>query len=333
MPNWVGDLVMATPILSELRRHFPDAEITAMCFERVAPLLEHDRDIDNLFTFSRPTIWMKRDQRRNLIATLRAREYDLALLLTNSFSSAFWFWVSRIPQRIGFRADRRSLLLTRSIDPPKEIETQHQVETNKSLLPLLGIASSSSSPRLHLTPEERTLSRERLTQLGIPPDAPVIAINPGAAYGSAKCWLPERFQEVTKALLEDPRLCVLYFGDASQLSLVRQITAPFSSRVFSLAGSTTLRELTALISEVDLLLTNDSGPMHIAAALGTPLLSLFGSTSPIKTGPYGQPALSVLQKKVACAPCYLRECPTDFRCMKRISASEVHERLLSLLNK
>jgi len=157
----------------------------------------------------------------------------------------------------------------------------------------------------------------------------IIGINPGAAYGTAKCWLPDRFIEITKKILELPHTYVIYFGDAAASPLIKTLAEPFSERVINMAAKTSLRELMALIHCCSAFLTNDSGPMHIAAALKTPLLALFGSTSEIKTGPYLKGR--VIHKNVECSPCYKRVCPIDFRCMKRIEVSEVYNELMDIL--
>ena len=160
-----------------------------------------------------------------------------------------------------------------------------------------------------------------LQQFGASKDHAVVGINPGATYGSAKCWLPERFREVTKRLLEQEDVYVVYFGDQATSSLVKEICQGLPARVINVAGLTSIRELAALIKLCDVLLTNDSGPMHIAAAVGTPLVALFGSTNEVVTGPYKTG--KVIHKHVECSPCYQRVCPIDFRCMKRIEADEV----------
>ena len=149
----------------------------------------------------------------------------------------------------------------------------------------------------------------------------MVGINPGANQGSAKCWLPERFREVAQRLLRNKNISVVFFGDKATASLLKEICQGLPSRVVNLAGLTSIRELASLISICDLLLTNDSGPMHMASALGTPIVALFGSTNEIVTGPYRKG--KVIHKHVECSPCYQRTCPIDFRCMKGIEAEEV----------
>jgi heptosyltransferase-2 len=329
MPNWIGDLVMATPILSDLRRVYPQARITAMCRSPICELLKEDPEIDELFCFSRTSGFGRRKERRSVIEKLRKGGYDLGILLTHSFSSAWWFWFGKVQHRLGYQCNGRKLLLTESLLFPKNFQNQHLVVTYKHLLEPLGIGISDTPPHLYLTPKEMEEARILLGQYGVPDGAQVVGINPGATYGSAKCWLPERFREVTERLLKDKGIYVVYFGDVATMHLVKEICADLSPRVINLAGLTTLRELSCLIGSCDVLLTNDSGPMHIADALGIPIVALFGSTSEIVTGPYRKGIL--IHKHVECSPCYQRTCPIDFRCMKRIEADEVYEAIIKIL--
>lgn len=329
MPNWLGDAVMATPVLEDLRHYYKDAKITAMCLSSLTPLLAEDPHIDEVLSFKRPSGWLSHQARGVIIDSLQLGHYDLGVLLTNSFSSAWWFWRGHVKNRIGYSDHWRSLLLDKAVPFPSNRETQHLVTTYKMLLEPLGISLSRSSPRLYLTKEEQQAAKECLANCGAASKQVVIGINPGAAYGSAKCWLPERFKEVTKKLLENPSISIVYFGDRAGAPLVQEICQGMPDRVINLAGKTSIRELMALIQACDIFLTNDSGPMHIASALGTPLLALFGSTSDVATGPYagGQ----VIHKHVECSPCYKRTCPIDFRCMTRIEVDEVYRELESIL--
>lgn len=319
MPNWIGDLVMATPVLADLRRAFPDASITAMCKAPGSDLLKSDVFIDELFSFTEPANkFLRRKELRNITAKIEEGKFDTALLLTNSFSSAWRCWQGHIARRIGYSAHFRRFLLTDPI--PWPLGKMHQVDFYKALLEPLGIPRSSTAPRLFLSEEERREAKQRLRKLGVLPGKGLVGINPGAAYGSAKCWPPERFRELAKALAEEHY--VIFFGASETSSLSRQICSGLSERVINVTGSTSLRELAVLIAQCDLFVTNDSGPMHIAAALGVQLIALFGSTDDRATGPYGN-LDAVINKRVNCSPCFRRTCPIDFRCMQEISVEEV----------
>ncbi|MBS4167606.1 lipopolysaccharide heptosyltransferase II [Parachlamydia sp. AcF125] len=324
MPNWLGDLVMATPILADLRHKWPDSKITAMCQSNVAPLLKSDPYIDEVFSYHRPSGWIHRGQHLAIIEKLRRGEYDLGILLTNSFSSAWWFWRGNVQNRIGYAANFRRFLMQKALSFPANRESQHLTLTYKMLLQSVGISVSDTVPKLYVTENEQNTAFDMLLRNGVDPSRQtLIGINPGAAYGSAKCWLPERFEEVTKRLLEDPKVAIVYFGDQAGAPLVNRICQNFPERVLNLAGKTSIRELMALMQKCAVILTNDSGPMHVAAALGVPLVALFGSTNPLKTGPL--PKGKVIQHSVECSPCYKRVCPIDFRCMKKIEVDEVYQ--------
>lgn len=329
MPNWIGDLVMATPILTDLRQAFPQAHITAMCRTPLSELLREDPDINELFSFSKVGGFGRRSEKRDIIEKLRRGKYDLGILLTHWFSSAWWFWQGSVARRLGYDCNGRRFLLTDRVPLPENIHNQHLVITYKMLLQPLGISVSKTQPRLYLTQKEIDGATTLLKQLGVSKNHLVVGINPGATYGSAKCWFPQRFREVTEKLLQDESLCIVYFGDQTTTPLVKEICRELPPRVINLAGLTSLRELASLIKLCDVLLTNDSGPMHIAAALQTPLVALFGSTNEVVTGPYQTG--KVIHKHVECSPCYQRVCPIDFRCMKQIEADEVVREITVLL--
>lgn len=330
MPNWVGDLVMATPILSDLRRAYPDAYITAMARSPVCELLQEDPEINELFCFSKGNTFGRRVGKRSIIEKLRKGKYDLGILLPHSFSASWWFWLGNVQYRLGYEGNGRRLLLTHTAPLPATVEEQHLVVTYKMLLEPLGIPISDTPPRLYISEKEIVQARELLRQHGVSASSRLVGINPGATYGSAKCWLPERFREVTMRLLQDKDLFIIYFGDQASASLVKEICQGLPPRIINLAGLTSLRELASLIKICDVLLTNDSGPMHIADALETPVVALFGSTSEIVTGPYRKG--SVIHKHVDCSPCYQRKCPIDFRCMKKIESKEVIDKILQQLS-
>ncbi len=329
MPNWLGDLVMATPVLADLRQRFPHANITAMCVEPIATLLEQDPHIDQLFRFRRINNWIHHFHSYQILEPLRHNEYDLGVLLTNSLSSAWWFWRGKVQHRLGYIGHWRRLLLNKALSLPANHETQHLVLTYKQLLEPLAIPLSNSTPALYISDEEMSAAHALLANNGVKPGDVIIGVNPGAAFGSAKCWLPDRYREVAASLSADPKHRMIFFGDPAGTPLVNDICNGMPDQVINLAGKTTIRELAALIKCCRVLLTNDSGPMHMAAALGVPPLALFGSTNDVKTGPYGLGR--VLHKHVECSPCYKRVCPIDFRCMKRIEVEEVLRNLREML--
>jgi len=330
MPNWIGDMVMATPILTELRKKYPNARITAMCRAPICDLLKEDPEVDELFCFSKTSSFSRRSDKKNIVEKLRHGKYDLGILLTHSLSSAWWFWQGKVKTRLGYDCNGRRFLLNSAVPLPPDIEKQHLVTTYKMLLEPLGIPLSNSAPRLFLTEKEVEESRVLLQQHGVTKESTIIGINPGATYGSAKCWLPERFREVAKKLLQNPDVFIVFFGDQPLMRLVKEISSGLGPRVINLAGLTSLREVASLISLCSVLLTNDSGPMHIADAVGTNIVALFGSTNDKVTGPYRNGV--VIHKHVECSPCYQRTCPIAFRCMKQIEVEEVFRAILDRLD-
>lgn len=302
MPNWIGDFVMATPVLEGLKEKFPKSQITVICRGQTGELLHKHPHIDEIVTIdSGKRFAPKTTEGKDLISELRKGGFDLGVVLPRSFSTAWVFSWGGVKEVIGFSGRGRWFLLSSSVKYPKEGE--HLVETYQRL------TKTNFSPKLFIPPKKKEIGKC------------LIGVNPGAAYGQAKCWLPDRFRAVIEQLLEIPGIEIRVYGDQNGKEVADVICAGFDHRVVNLAGKTSLYELTQEISALDVLLTNDSGPMHIAQALEVPLVALFGSTSSETTGPYkwGQ----VIHKRVECSPCYLRQCPIDFRCMKGIEVDEV----------
>ena len=327
MPNWIGDVVMATPILTDLRTAYPKASITAIVVDKLAPMLDQVPAIDELIPFS------KSRKGKGLIKKLKEGSYDLGILLTNSFSSAWQFWRGGVKKRVGFSADVRRLLLDPPVLFPKKREAQHLVLTYKHLLEHIGIPISQTVPHLFIKKKKLDAAHKLISRFTIPKDAPIIGICPSAAYGPAKCWIPERFREVALRLTQRvPESRVFFLADASHKSLIDKICLKLPKTVLNLAGQTDLGMLVAIISLCSVFLANDSGPMHIADSLGVPVIALFGSTDPIVSGPYRQRG-AFLQRKVVCSPCFKKVCPIDFPCMKGISVEHVLNRILDLLAK
>jgi heptosyltransferase-2 len=323
MPNWLGDLVMATPVLRDLRRRYPHAHITAMCQGGIGSLLENSPYINEVMIYEKPTSLWRRAFGSAGVTDLKHGRYDLGVLLTNSFSTAWLLKRGRVKRLIGFRGNLRNSLLSEAVPFPENKEQQHLVQVYKEVLAPLGIPLSTSAPELFLSTQERAWAKQFLLRNGWKEGQKIIGVSPVAAFGPAKQWLPERFRELTERLLARGGVHVVFVGDDKGVEQIKQMINGLSGSVSSVAGMTSLRQLVALIGSFDLFVTNDSGPMHLAAACKTPLVALFGSTSEVKTGPYG--GGKVIHKHVECSPCYKRVCPIDFRCMKQISVDEVYE--------
>ncbi len=342
MPNWIGDAVMATPTLSVLRDRFKKGEITLLAKPPVAALLEHHPDIDRIFIYE--------DQGKHagipgffrLVRSLRKEKFDLAFLFQNAFEAALLAALAGIPERVGYAADGRRFLLTRSV--PKRDAPVHQRDAYLYLMnfwggplkvgpqakiygvPLLAQDQErppeARRPYLKVTEEEKRGALARLESHGISKDDLWVGINPGAAYGSSKRWAPARFAAVADRLVERHRAKVVIFGGPAEAGIAEQVAAEMKHPAVILAGKTSVREVMALVSRCRLFITNDSGPMHVASAFEVPLVAVFGPTNPAATSPAGRYD-SVIQKKAACAPCTHRECPIDHRCMEEISVEAV----------
>ena len=310
---------MATPVFGHMRRLFPNAHVIAIAESSIAQLLEGEEGVDEWLLFSR-SAETKRQEERRMAKELRERKIDLAILLTRSWSSAWMVWRGNVTWRIGFRDHFRSPLLNISLPLPKE--EQHDVLSYLEMLRPFGLTDPAPSLSLHVKESEQEAMKKELLARGWSPKKRLIILNPGAAYGSAKCWPKEYFRETALRLSQDQGLFCVFVGDKNGATLVNDIIgeAP-PPNVISLAGKTSLRELMALLSLADCVVTNDSGPMHISAALRRPLVALFGSTNPLRTGPWG--CGTVIYKHAACAPCYRRTCPLDFICMRSIHPDEV----------
>lgn len=322
--NWIGDAVMSIPALREIRRIHPGWRITLFAKDWVAGIYRGQGMVDEILAFpsgSSSLRWTRE---------LRRRSFDRCILLQNAFEAALLAVLSRIPERFGYAVDGRGLLLTGRARPRIRQLGRHQVYYYLDLLHQTGLTEidylgdSTFRPDITMTPtHEGRQGLDRLRQdLEIPPDARLIGLNPGAYFGPAKRWPTRRYAALADRLIDELGATVLIFGSKSEIPLAEEIQAYMQRRALSLAGKTDLLTLIALIDETELFITNDSGPMHLAAALGVPQIALFGSTDEIATGPFSEEA-RVIHKHVECSPCLRRECPIDLRCFTRIEVDEV----------
>jgi heptosyltransferase II len=322
--NWLGDAVMSVPAIRCLREIFPRAHIAVVARPWVADLYARESAIDRVIVYGaarglKPRIEFAR--------RLRAEGFEAAILLQNAFDAALMAWLARIPERIGYRRDGRGLLLTRAAPVPESGEIpRHQRFYYLELLRRAGLMErypANEAIRLEGTEQAREAGVAHLHALGI--EGTPVGISPGAAYGNAKRWMPERFAAVARRFQGSP---VLIFGAAGERELGAQVAAQIPG-AHNLAGQTTLREFIELAAACRLFLTNDSGSMHIASALGVPTVAIFGATDDVTTGPAG-PVARVVREHAECSPCLLRECPIDHRCMTAVSAEAVAGAALEL---
>ena len=328
--NWIGDAVMTTPAISVIREQFPHAKITILANKMVSQLFLHHPGIDNIITFDRQGKHHGVAGRLRLAAELRKHAFDLAIILPNSFDSALVPWLARIPARIGKCSDGRTLLLNGRYHVPKDRTPCHEVEYYLNLMEYFGITGERTPLHLSITPTEENDASVLLTKHGIQANDFVLGINPGASYGSAKRWYPDRFAQVARRLAEQWSAKVVIFGGPGEAAISADINHRLDGSALNLADKTTVRELMALINRCNFFITNDSGPMHIAAAFDVPLVAIFGPTDHTGTSPYNSRSVVVRDNTVECAPCKLRECPTDHRCMTAVSEESVVKAALEL---
>lgn len=335
VPNWVGDAVISLPALQELAARHPDSRISVLARGSVAGLYERESWVSEviLLTAARGKgDWAGKWRTARM---LRERRFDMALLLQNAFEAALLVWLARIPVRIGYDRDGRGFLLTRAVPVPAAGEIpRHQRFYYLELLKRAGLLSSYGE---HRTIRLGAIEQAAAAGAGLLHAAglhhPVIGISPGAAFGAAKRWLPERFAEAAVILSRRLGGPVAVFGAPSERPLCERVTAMIGAAgcpVHNFAGETSLVEFIQLAAACRVVIANDSGAMHVASAAGVPTVAIFGPTNEFHTGPTGGHA-RVVREPVDCAPCMLRECPTDHRCMRRVGAGQVAEAALELL--
>ncbi len=333
--NWVGDAIMALPAIRAVRQRYPDAQISIVARPYVADIYRDQQVCDELIPYDSKGEHHGWSGREKLIAALHAKKFDVALLLQNAFDAAWLAWRARIPQRIGYARDARSLLLTNSIAVPKPGEIPpHEKFYYLELLRRAGwLDQLADVPHIALRVPDAARQRalQTLTEAGARPYAVRIAVGAGASYGSAKCWPPGRFSTSLNALTSKHDADVILFGTPAEAGVSSAITADLARPPIDLTGKTSIADLPALLSQCHLFLGNDSGAMHVAAAVGLPIVAIFGPTDPDGTAPV-TPRATIVQQKPYCSPCFLRRCPTDHRCMTAVTPAMVESALLSRLS-
>ena len=335
-PNWLGDAVMALPAIQDVRRHFGSARIIVAARPSVAPLFSLVPAVDEVLTLEwkgRVTAWpaMRRDVAR--VATASA---GVALLLTNSFATAWLVTQAGIPERFGYRRDWRGPLLTRAVQRPKG--SRHQAAYYQHLTTALDIPAGPLEPELAVPPDALVAARGVLRSAGWDEQRPIVVLAPGAAYGKAKQWPPAHFAALVARLVTESEVhCVLVGSGAdarTTAEIVHMLDREGDGRIIDLAGRTTLQTLAGVLSLASACVSNDSGAMHLAAAAGAPVAALFGPTREHETAPLTRSGgrAEVLTNPVWCRPCMLRECPLDHRCMRGLDPARVFTAVSDIMN-
>ncbi|MGA9754559.1 MAG: lipopolysaccharide heptosyltransferase II [Desulfobaccales bacterium] len=314
-PNWVGDAVMSLPVLAGLRRLFPLAEITVLATRRVAPLFVAQPGVTEIIRY--PS-----DQGKWQVLWELRKRFEVALALPNSMESALGLWLVGVPTRVGYNTDARRLFLKEAVSGRGKLAGLHTVFYFLGLLKALGGVATFTPPTLYLEPEEEAVGAQLLREADLPGQGPWVGLSPGAAYGPAKRWEPSRFAALARVLQQEFGARLVLLGGKDEGPVADEFKEHFQGPVLDLVGRTSLRQALGVLSQLRLLVTNDSGLMHAAAALSVPLVALFGSTDPGATGPFTSRA-TVIRHPCPCSPCFKRTCDVGYSCLDAISVDEV----------
>jgi len=321
--NWIGDVIMTLPAMAAIRRAFPGARISVLAKPWVADIFSLCSDVDEVILYRSPGVHAGVGGILRLAGELREKKFDAAILLQNAIEAAIISFLAGIPVRAGYNSDGRGPLLTHSVKRTRAVRRIHQVDYYLEMVKTLGCVDGSRELHLTLTRADQNRTDEILRSYGIDPDAFLVGIAPGATFGAAKKWFPDRFAAVADRLTDEFSARVLLFGSAGDRESTEGVARYARHTLTDLAGMTTLREAISLISRCRLFISNDSGLMHVAGALDVPTVAVFGSTNPVTTSPLGKNSI-VVHKDLACSPCLKTTCPTDFRCMEMIGVEDVY---------
>jgi lipopolysaccharide heptosyltransferase II len=323
--NWIGDAIMALPAIRAIHAR-AETNISLLARPAVLDLYREQNIADELIVYDSRAQHAGFSGRERLAAELRARKFDCALLLQNAFDAAWLAWRAGIPERIGYARDGRSLLLTKAIEVPKQGEIPaHEKFYYLELLRRAGWIDTVPDEKfiqLQVSEEKRRSAAEFLAQAGVRAGRLRLAIGAGAAYGSAKCWLPSRFAALATQVQQQKDADVILFGAAAEAQVSSAISAAMPKKPVDLTGKTSTADLPALLSQCHIFVGNDSGAMHVASAVGLPTIGIFGPTDPFGTSPV-TPRSTIVRHRTYCSPCFLRRCPIDHRCMTGIAVADV----------
>jgi heptosyltransferase II len=329
--NWIGDAVMTTPAIRSIRRNFPGARITLLGKPWVLPVFSHSPHVDRFLIYDIQGRHRGVAGRWRLVNDIRRERFDAVILLQNAFEAALIAAAAGIPVRIGFDTDGRTLLLTHPVRRPPGIQQRHQTDYYLQILKGAGLMAGDSRLELPLAKADRQRAARRLAQEGIDPIQPLVGLNPSATFGPAKQWPEDRYAALGDWIADRYGAQILIFGGPGDESMGQRISNAMRCRSLNLAGRTELAEAMALIGGLDLFITNDSGLMHVGAALDVPLIAIFGSTNPVTTGPWGRRSW-VVRTDVPCSPCLQPTCRYGhLDCMRRITVARLQQEVAAIL--
>ena len=322
--NWVGDTILSFPAVNALRSLFQQSHITVLAKSHLAELWKANPDINEVISFDRVKGAQRIFDELRMSQLIKQQGIDLAVIFPRSFSSAWMIFWGGIPHRIGYKGEVRDWLLTERIDRSTQILSTHRMYYYLHLIERLGCGLSPSLPTLSLNGKLEKWANNFLADNRLKGRV-LIGFNPGATYGEAKCWPLEKFVELGKRLKQTYDASILIFGSSrpKEQELNATIAEGIGEGCLNLSGQTSLLELASLLRQCHLLVTNDTGTMHVAAAVGTRVVAIFGPTDPRTTSPVGEEHV-IISREVPCSPCLKRVCPEDHRCMNLIAVEEVY---------
>jgi len=326
--NWIGDVFLSLPAIYSLSAVFPDAAIDIALKRPLGDLVGGVAEIASVVDYDASF-----SGELDLVRSMRRARYDIGVIFPRSLHSALLVYFGGARRRVGYRADGRGILMTDAVARTPEIRALHQSHYYRHLVSVLGDPGQPVTPRIVPDAGAVAWADDFLSAAGLG-KGPLVGINPGAAYGDAKRWFPDRFAAAVDRLIERFGGSAVIVGGDKDRAIEAEVARSMRTKPIRAAGATTIKRLIALISRCTLFVTNDSGPMHIAAALGVPVVAVFGPTNPDTTSPMAQPGRSaVVWHEFECSRCLLRTCPIDRRCMKSVTASEVYEAGAQLLTR
>jgi heptosyltransferase-2 len=328
--NWVGDAIMTLPALEAVRENFPGRHITVLAKPWVAPLFENHPAVDRVLVFDKGNGFRAGFfEMLKMSRIIREERFDLAILFQNAFEAALLAFLGRVKLRVGYKTDGRSLLLTHGVSLNQKALRIHQVGYYGAILRAMGWLAEDRDPALHTGREVREQAVGILKSNGIDPQDFIVGLSPGAVFGNAKRWPPDRFAEIGDRVVEKWGAKIVVFGSGGERAICDSVCGAMRQDALNLCGETTLKAVMGVMVLCRFFVTNDSGLMHMASALGLPTVAVFGSTDHVTTGPRG-PKTKIVRRSVSCAPCLKQECPTDHRCMLGITPDAVWETMEEL---
>ncbi|MFH1791406.1 MAG: lipopolysaccharide heptosyltransferase II [Candidatus Omnitrophota bacterium] len=328
--NWIGDVLFTTPFIKAVRDRYPDARIVCIVAPRAKELLETNPHINEIIEYDEKTVHKGLVRKLALVGRLRREKFDIVFLLHRSMTRALICLLGGVKRRVGYSYKKRNFLLTHRVR--EAVASQHRIEYFLGMARKAGADEPYSRLELYLTPEDVKYADGFFKKNKLTGGDTVIAVNPGGNW-DPKRWPPEKYAELCDLLIQRLKARVVVTGAEKDIDLYLKIQELMKEKMISLCGSTTLRQMAAVFKKCSVVLSGDSGPLHIALAMRSKAVALFGPTSPSITGPYGDGDYVVLQHDIGCkVPCYNSRCRRN-NCMRAINSDEVFSQVRRMLNK